>query len=38
VVAGGHAAAAGTTALAALVWGGRVVLANAGDSRAVLSK
>lgn len=30
--------AAGTTALAALVWGGRVVVANAGDSRAVLSR
>ncbi|GBF93966.1 phosphatase 2C-like [Raphidocelis subcapitata] len=38
VVSRGAAAAAGTTALAALVWGGRVVLANAGDSRAVLSR
>jgi hypothetical protein len=38
VVVRGHAPAAGTTALAALVWGGRVVLANAGDSRAVLCR
>ena len=29
---------AGATALAALVWGGRLVVANAGDSRAVLSR
>lgn len=37
-VRGGLEAAAGTTALAALVWGGSVVVANAGDSRAVLSR
>ncbi len=29
---------AGTTALAAVVWGGHVVVANAGDSRAVIGR
>lgn len=37
-VAAGRAAASGSTALAALVWGSQLLVANAGDSRAVLCR